>query len=404
MNMMFGRNIWGRYIYAAPTVASTPEPVDDVVNYLPDVYSVIAYNKDGTKTAVFGNGAEDNSITSLAFELSETGCGAFTLVFNKLPTLAQLSYKQRIDVFLFNDSRPWYSGYVLTRPIEGTTDTSFSFTGYGYYNLLEKIYVWGTYANQEVASIVRDLAKQAEAKIGLVYNSDKIINTGYIISTITFDGITVKEALSKLSDFAIDYVYGVDTRRSLYFKPRVDAINEQGRFWVGKHIGSYVPSWDVEKIVNWAKIKGNTDSSTDTTWLATVEDKPSQELYGVQEGTYTLPTYCATTDAEYWGKNQINTYKDPIRSAKLKNITLEYPKADGSFFVRKLSTDGRVAIYPITGEMQTYPITKLKYNISRDKGIELTDVEVGEQPTTIDQYLAGLERTAKNAELLTSNN
>lgn len=404
MNLMYGRRLYGRYIYAYPVIiGSGEEPSDTSIKFLPGIFTVIAYNKDGTKTAVFGNGADKNTIKSLSFELIETGCGAFTITFNKLPTTAELNYRQRIDIFLFNDSRPWYSGYVIERPVEGTTETEFKFTGYGYYNLLDKVYLFETYINKEVSQIVKDIAKKLEAKTGLAYNTEKIINTGYTIDTITFDGVNAKDALSDLSEFAIDYVYGVDARRSLYFKPRVAEINEQARFWVGKHLDSYVPSWDVDKIINWAKIKGATDETNTETWLATVEDTDSQELYGMCETVLTLPTFCSTTDAAYWGQNQVDRYKSPLKSAKVKNLRLIYPKADGSFSVRKLTTDGLMAIYPTTGDMQTYPITKLKYTVSADKGI-YCEAEVGEQPTSADvnAYLGNLERKAKNAELLAS--
>lgn len=404
MNLMYGRRMYGKYIYAYPVViASGEEPPDSSIKFLPGIFAVIAYNANGTKTAIFGNGIERNTIKSLTFELTEFGCGAFTITFNKLPTTAELNYRQRIDIFLFNDTHPWYSGYVIERPVEGTTETEYKFSGYGYYNQLDKVYLFDTYTNKEVSQIVKDIAKKLEAKTGLVYNAEKIISTGYTIDTITFDGVTAKDALSDLAEFAIDYVYGVDTRRSLYFKPRVKEINEQARFWVGKHLDSYLPSWDVDKIINWAKVKGATDDNNTETWLATVEDKESQTLYGMCETVLTLPTFCSTTDAAYWGQNQIAKYKDPLKSAKLKNLKLIYPKADGSFFVRKLTTEGLMAIYPTAGDMQTYPITKLKYTASADKGI-YCEAEVGEQPTTADvnAYLAGLERKAKNAELLAS--
>lgn len=400
MNLMYGRRPYGRYIYAQPIViGGGGEPADDTINFLPNVFTVIAYNVDGTKTAIFGNGAERNTIKSLTFELTETGCGSFSIKFNTLPTNAELTYRQRIDIFLFNDPRPWYSGYVLTRPIEGTTETEYEFSGYGYYNLLEKVRIFGTYTNCDVSTIVKDIATQLETKAGIVYNANKIINAAYTISTITFDGVTVKDALSDLADFAIDYVYGVDARRSLYFKPRNNEINEQARFWVGKHVDSYASTWDVEKIVNWARIKGAAVDTSGEQWLATVQDTTSQATYGIQEDVWTLPSAYATADAERWGQNQINKYKDPIKSAKLKNLRLEYPKADGSFSVRKLTTDGLCAIYPLTGDMQTYPITKLKYTVSTDKGISC-EAEVGEQPISIDQYFAELDRNAKNAELL----
>ena len=90
------------------------------------------------------------------------------------------------------------------------------------------------------ARLLRILQKNLKPKLDLSITPKKIINTGYTIDTITFDGVMLK-TLSDLSEFAIDYVYGVDARRSLYFGPRVAEINEQARFWVGKHLDSYVP-------------------------------------------------------------------------------------------------------------------------------------------------------------------
>lgn len=95
--------------------------------------------------------------------------------------------------------------------------------------------------------MVSDIARQAELKAGLNYSSNLLINTNYIASRIQFDGVTAKDALKQLSDFAIDYVYGVDEYRRLFFRPRNREVNEQARFWVGDHQGSFEPVDDAEK-------------------------------------------------------------------------------------------------------------------------------------------------------------
>lgn len=399
-NLRFGRWPYGRYGWAAPVriAGDTPPPADSI-RYFPGVYTIIAYNSDGTKTAIFGAGAEKNTIEQLSFEIIETGCGACTITFRELPTNAQLSYRQRIDIYLFNDSRPWWSGYIITRPIDGTTDDSYKFVAHGYYNLLDKVIIKQTYQNIEVSSIVADIARQVERKIGLSYNGNKIISTAYNVTTIDFDGVTAKEALKQLTNFAIDYVYGVDEYRQLYFMPRNNEINEQARFWVSKHLGKYQPTWDVEKIVNHAYIKGGNVDDEGEQWLGEVEDIPSQEIYGVQEAVWSLPSAYNINDAQRWGLNQITKYKEPVKSAKVSEVILEYPKPDGSFFVRKLSTQGQAAITDLSGTRHDYPITKLKYTISSKDGIKL-DMELGEQPFGVDKYFANLDREAKLAELL----
>lgn len=404
MNLRYGLLQNGRYIYAGSVAAGSGGGggnfPDDKINYLPDVFTVIAYNDDGTKTAIFGAGSESNTLKQLTFEIVETGCGKVEITFNKLPDNTELYYKQRIDIHLYNDPRPWYSGYILTRPIQGTTVTdSFKFTGHGYYNLLERVIINKTYENMEVADIVLDIAKEIEKKIGLVLNKNNIISTNYRITKIELDHVTVKEALSQLSDFAIDYVYGIDEYRQLYFKPRNLEINEQARLWVGQHLTKYEPTWDIEDIVNHAYIKGGNVDAEGEQWLAEVEDAESQKLYKIQEDVWTLPSAYDVADAERWGESQLTNLAYPKKSAKVSGVKLEYPKADGTFFVRKLSTQGQAAITTAEGELYTYPISKLKYTVSSDKGIQL-DMELGEIPDAIDKYFANLDRDAKMAELL----
>ena len=401
MNLLYGRRPYGRWIHAAPIVVGNGGGVlpDDKINYLPQLYTIIAYNADGTKTAMFGAGAEKNTIEQLTFEIVETGCGQVQITFRELPDNTELDYRQRIDIHLFNDSRPWYSGYIITRPVIGTTDDAFKFTGHGFYNLLDKVFIFKTYENMEVSKIVADIAKQIETKVGLTYNSNKIINAAYSITKIEFNGVSAKEALKQLTNFAFDFVYGVDEYRQLYFRPRNNEINEQARFWVGQHISKYSPTWDAEKIVNRAYIKGATVDVEGEQWLATVEDTASQDEYGIQEAVWSLPSAYSTADAGRWGINQIEKYKEPVKSAKVSDVILEYPKPDGSFFVRKLSTQGQAAITDLDGNRYDYPITKLKYTIFGTDGIKL-DMELGEQPFAIDKYFANLDRDAKLAELL----
>ena len=400
-NLRFGLYPFGIYAFAAPTKVDEDAPLPDgAVPYFPNVYTIIAYRSDGTKTAIFGAGSESNNIESLKFEMIETGCGSFEIVFRSLPDNSELDYRQRIDIHLFNDPRPWYSGYVITRPVKGTTDTTFKFTGHGYYNMLEKVYINAVYQNMEVSAIVSDIVRKVETAVGLQFNGNKLINTAYTVSHIEFDHVSAKDALKQLSDFAVDYVYGVDEYRQMYFKPRNTEINEQARFWVGQHLDEYQPTWDVEKVINRAYIKGGNVDDNGEQWLATVEDTASQAVYGLQETVLTLPSAYNATDAARWGVNQIERNKEPVKSAKVKGARLEYPKPDGSFFVRKLSTDGQAAITTIDGDLHIYPINKLKYTVSASTGIKLDTFELGTQPFAIDKYFAELDRNAKNNELL----
>mgnify|MGYP001063364405 FL=1 len=399
MNILFGKNLFGRFIFGGSTndqnggTAVVPTPTHE---YYPGQYVVYAYAADGTRTAMFGSGIEDNALSSLSFSITSTGCGDCTLTFKKLPSNVELTYMQRIDIHLFGDVQPWYSGYILSRPVEGTTESTYTFKAHGYYNRLESMYLFQTYENMDVADIVRDIARQAERSQDLIYNETKIITAGYTVQKLVFDGTSVKNALKTLADFAIDFVYGVDEYRNLYFKPRNASINEQARLTVGVHIASYVPSWDVSKVVNWARIKGGNINDEGEQWLCTVEDAESQALCGKRQAVWTLPEAQAVEDAERWGANQIQKYKDPVRSAKVSGVRLECPLQDGTFNVRHMTTDGEAEIRTLSGDTYTYPINKISYTVSASKGIS-ADLQLGEPVFALDRYLLEQERNYKAA-------
>ncbi len=403
MNLRFGNKLFGRYIWAASVKKQSgpgPGPDPSEVKYIPDYVQVIFYNKDGTKTAIFSRDTENNPFNKIEFENIKTGCGSATLNFKQFPSFAEISYGQRIDIYLFADKRPWYSGHVLTRPDSGGTGTDYKITCYGYFDKLEKVLIFGTYENQEIADIVRNICRQVEAKTGIVYNDNKIYDVGYDIKKIVFDGVSAKEALEQLSEFATDFIYGVDEYREFFFRPRVDEINEEARFWVGQHMDGFEPTQSIDKIVNYARIKGAAIDGEGESWLATVEDKESQDLYGVSEEVWTLPTAYTAADAERWGQSELAKYKNPVLSAKATGVKLKYPKPDGVFWVRRLSTDGQALISDKEGKERKYPITKLKYTISGEKGIDFS-MELGEPPyPPTAKYLLDIERAARNNELL----
>ena len=399
MNIRFGSGFFGRFIYAG-NGGKSGKPSDGkgtVRKYYPNQFTVIAYAENGTKTAFFGSGIENNTLSKLSFEISSTGCGSCELVFKVLPKNSEPTYMQRIDIFLLGDELPWYSGYIITRPIEGTTETEFKFVAHGYYNRLETLVLFETYQNMDPGDIVRDIARKAEHTHGLVYNPIKIANAGYTVTKLVFDGVTVKEALATLSDFAVDFVYGVDEYRSLYFQPREKRINEEARLTVGKHLSKYIPSWNTEKIYNWARIKGGNIDDDGEQWLCVVQDEESISKYGKRDKVLTLPSAYEVGDARRWGENQLAQFKGPVRSAKVSGVRLEYPLVDGTFNVRHLTTMGEAQIRTLDGKTYEYPITKVKYTVSAKTGIS-ADMTLGEPVFTLDTYLASIERNAKNIE------
>lgn len=396
MSMMFGAYHFGKYIFAGDTPDVSIKEGD--INYEDGLINVDIFSPSGIKTDAFASDVEENPLAQIQFELVSTGCGACTLTFKKLPKISSLNYGSRIDISLFGDHRPWWSGYVLTLPDQGGTQTEFKITAHGYYNALKNVLIFNTYENMEVSDIVKDILLTVESRTGVKYNSSKVYAVGYAITKIVFDGVNAQECLKQLSEFAYDFVYGVDERQELFFKQRVTAINEEARFFVPQHVDGFEPTVNLDKLTNWARIKGGNIDEQGESWLATVENTDSQQAYGRRESVWTLPTAYSPEDVKRWGESELAKYKDPIQSAKVKGVSIRYPKPN-KFWVRKLSTDGKAAIYNLDGELKQYPISKIKYTINADKGINC-DLELGEPVFALDKYLFSIERTARNNELL----
>lgn len=166
---------------------------------------------------------------------------------------------------------------------------------------------------------------------------------------------------------------------------------------MGKHLSKYIPSWNTEKIYNWARIKGGNIDDDGEQWLCVVQDEESISKYGKRDKVLTLPSAYEVGDARRWGENQLAQFKGPVRSAKVSGVRLEYPLVDGTFNVRHLTTMGEAQIRTLDGKTYEYPITKVKYTVSAKTGIS-ADMTLGEPVFTLDTYLASIERNAKNIE------
>ena len=143
-NLLYGLYPYGKYIHAG-LVGIAGGYTDDQIGYLPDRFDAIAYNKDGTKSAIFSSGVEGNALEKITFEIVDTGCGKAEFTFRRLPTNTELSVDQRIDIHLFNDPRPWWSGYILNCPAQGSTADSYKYTAHGYYNKLDAVVIFADY-------------------------------------------------------------------------------------------------------------------------------------------------------------------------------------------------------------------------------------------------------------------
>lgn len=400
MNVIFGRPLFGRRIFAGTVgVRVTSYFAPDI---LPATYALIVYNKSGQKIATFDSDIAYNPVVSFDFELNDTGCGDMALTLGHHPADIQLDYGMRIDVHLFGDVQPWYSGYVTEKPLPGTTQQTLQYKIQGYYAQLENVLVNGVYTNMDIADIVQAIAMSViEPETDIVYNGGKIRPTGYVASKLRFDYVTAKDALKQLAEFAVDYIYGVDAYRELYFKPLNTDVNEQARLWVGQHVTTFEPSEDIDAVVNCIYVKSATMDTQGSNIKGPYQDSESQALYGVLKKVLSAPSAVDQADVDRWAASQLQSLKTPNRKATVKGLSLLTKGPDGKYVVRKLVPEGQAVIY--AGENSyTFSIEKIKYAISAN-GISCS-LDLGKKTDKLDAYIVKLQRDIKNAEFIQSLN
>lgn len=347
MNMRFGKNLFGRWRFGQAIKAAGgggDTPVSSLP-LAPGEFSLRVYGADGTKTAEFGSGVGDNAVGSFSFEITTSGCGKLDFTLGVLPPASVLNYGSRVDVHLFNDSSPWYSGYIIQKPVAGSTIKPYKFSGHGYVEQLKRIIVDQIYQGMDVASVAKAiLQNEIEPSTGITYASNKIIRAGYTVQKLRFDHRSAYDAIKELAEYATDYVWGVDAQRQFFFKPVQETINEQARLFVGVHFDTYEPSESLDDIVNHGFIKGAALDANGSNFMAEVTDAASIAAYGLHQAVLDVPSAVTATDATRWGITEIGKRKNPRRKAKIKNLRLEYPNADGSFNVRRITPEGKAAI------------------------------------------------------------
>lgn len=394
-NIMFGRGTrFGKCRFAGSVLQIAGVRID--YPYIDNCFSVTFFSPHGTKTAILSSVRKDSPVLSLSFELAQTGCAGFTLELAKDHGV-DIYYGQRVDISLFGSSQPWYSGYIQTKPVAGTTEATFTYTGYGFYGQLEHVIVNREYTEREISEIAADIIREdIDRYTGAHYNESKIYPTGYTASQLSFDYATAKDALKQLSEFAVNYLYGVDEYRDIFFRPMLTRINEDSRLWVGYHIQKFLPEEDVETVVNYIYVQGGALDDEGSNIMYQCSDADSIAAYGKRAAVLSIPSAIREEDATRWGDTQLDRLKDPQRTAKIDTIAKEIAR-------RNIRPEGMARITSGDGSFSyDYPIQKVKYKAS-GKGIIMT-MELGEYTKDYDTYMLKILRDVKNEELLSRAN
>ncbi len=396
-SLMYGRpDYYGRRIYAGEGYKGTKNAI-----ILPEIEGHVAidFYDAGVKTYSITSDMKDCPLVKLEFEKNENGCAGFSLELQRGHGIGIL-LGQRVDIRLLGDNAPWYSGYIQTMPRQALdTGKTQKYEGYGYFARLEHIIVDKVYEDIEIAKIAEDIIQRNVEGNGPNYNGSKLYFTGYTATKVCFAHASAKDALQQLSEFAVNYVWGVDEYRDVFFKPRREEVNDYVRLWIGEHVEGVETEEDIESVENEIYVEGNveeTDGEGNTTTtkgiLAVCRDETSVQQYGLRSVVKTLPSALKPEDAEQWGSSELATSKDPSRSVSLSGIHPEIIR-------RRISPDGYASITSEDGQtVEEFPIIAVKYSCSKS-GISM-EIELGEYKPGFTQAILKMKRDIVNADLL----
>lgn len=385
-----GRIVGGPWIFSV-----------DIIDYAMGTvgWKILFYDK-ADKTQKVGELSSDMGqgvISSITFDLVDTGCGDFGLELGIDPADLPftIEYNQGIEIYLYHDSNPWYAGYITKMPAAGSTKRPWSIKGAGYFNQLETCIVDKDYTSEEISDIVRDLmAEIIEEKTDIIYADYRILETSYTASSIKFDHVTAKKAIGQLKDLAQNFIFGIDEKRELFFTGTDPEVNPLAIFAVGKHIDGFDLNEDAETVVNKVYVKaGLLSGSPKSNIQATVSDYNSQVTYGLREKVMTAPSVHNATDAERWGQWQIDNLKRPKKKAKIG-------WADCSN--GPIKAKGKARILDKDGNIHDLAIQKVSYSIS-DSGIGCS-LSLGQMEKNMGRILRDLLFDIADEELLQQAN
>jgi len=195
---------------------------------LPITATLKFYDRLGDLAKIVSTTAQDSPLLKLSFEfLRDGGCGAF-----KFETSEDIGIGRgyRLDLYLYQFL--WYSGRMKVVPATGT-QTTFEYSGYGFFEQLDWKIVDEEYADIEISALVEDiLTKYYYGRSDILSGNEEIVSTGYSIEELQFSDKFGKSTMQSLAEIATNYEYGVDEERHFYFRPYDTSIVE--RLWLGR--------------------------------------------------------------------------------------------------------------------------------------------------------------------------
>jgi hypothetical protein len=277
---------------------------------------------------------EQNTALDISFDMEiEGGLKSFKL---KLDRKYEVRIFEQTIVKIYMNNLPYVTGLLKIRPTQDNADQYLTYEGIGLIELLDNEQINEVYENVTVKYILDDLILNQMINTDIYFDTSKIIPPDITIIKLEFNNVSILEAIKTLlnlcnTDFNNDeYKFYVDIDRFFCF----DTIDKD------IIIDTWTEGFDYQnpsiqenegKIINEIKIFRTQEDSQEVEIVTTLSDSLSIAKYGIKSKSITVNNYADIADATLIGNYNIERYKYPYKTAKLKNMTIEAPLEFGTY-------------------------------------------------------------------------
>lgn len=296
---------YGAGVYGSNTYGGGDNALNKVVGAVIEIFDFT-----GAFKTFYQMGA--GPFLGLEFVLNESGPNQILLFFSEI---ANIEKRDQVKVKIFDNQDYFFTGVVRDIPIEGSTNTSYSYQGFGFVDYFSRTIVENrSYSTTTVRAIVEDiLDNELVVKTPITKNTDKIADLTVPVSSASFFYTTVKEAMETMQNIANsdgnDYIVGVDEDGDFFFLPRETDIKvtlTTGR--LGKYsIPQYNPD-DTEE----AKSKLFVVRS-DGTFYKSFSSTENIDIFETKLGAPDI----SDTDIDKWAEGQLSILEKENRKASI---------------------------------------------------------------------------------------
>lgn len=252
------------------------------------------------------------------------GLDSFEFELSKLPDFTL--FNQMVCRFHINGIH-WFTGELSYKSDGGTKKPIKKFTGDGYKKYFKNRKIKVEYANKTIKEIIQDVMDNYIIDdTPITYNSDDIIPYDYMISSIKFNNKSIMDIMETLTNISNQnytnnkYYFYIDENIFFHFGEMPSEI--QKGFFEGVSFQNPDAKTNDKSVINQIDIFRNQSDSQENEFVSRIEDKESQDKYGIRHKDLNYNDFADKTTCEKLADFLVKKYNEELIEIKVKSLKL----------------------------------------------------------------------------------